>query len=170
MPILVIQIIVFVVLFAGVLFLPVGIPGTFMAAAAVLIWRLVEQGDTFTIWHFVIFLILAISGEAVEQLSSLFGAKKRGASKYGMSGAFLGGIAGAILGSMVIPVLGTIIGVFVGAFALTVFLEMTLGRKSRSEGVRIGVGALIGRLISVTYKYSIGIVMLFIIAWRFWIK
>lgn len=170
MTTLIIQIILFAVLFAGILFIPVGVPGTFMAAAAVLIWRLVEGGDTFMMWHFIVFLALAISGEVVEQLASLFGAKKRGASKYGMAGAFLGGIAGAILGSMVIPVVGTIIGVFVGSFALTVLLEMSLGRKTRAEGMNIGVGALIGKLIAVTYKYSIGIVMLFLIVWRFWVR
>lgn len=167
---LILQIIVFIVLFAGILFIPVGVPGTFMAAAAVLIWRLVEGGDTFMMGHFIVFLVLAVSGEVVEQVASLFGAKKRGASKYGMAGAFLGGIAGAVLGSMVIPVVGTIIGVFVGSFALTVVLEMTLGKKTRQDGVKIGVGALIGKLIAVTYKYAVGIVMLFLIAWRFWIR
>ena len=167
---LIIQIIVFIVLFAGILFIPVGVPGTFMAAAAVLIWRLAEGGDTFLMRHFIVFLVLAVSGEVVEQISSIFGTKKRGASKYGMAGAFLGGIAGAVLGSMVIPLAGTIIGVFVGSFALTVILEMTLGRKTRAEGMRIGVGALIGKLVAGTYKYAIGIIMLFLIAWRFWVK
>jgi hypothetical protein len=170
MTTLIIQIILFIVLFAGILFIPVGVPGTFLAAAAVLIWRLVEGGDTFMMRHFIVFLALAVSGEVVEQIASIFGTKKRGASKYGMAGAFLGGIAGAVVGSMVIPVVGTIIGVFAGSFTLTVVLEMTLGKKTRQDGVNIGVGALIGKLIAVTYKYAIGIVMLFLIAWRFWVK
>jgi len=169
MSILVVQIILFILVFAGILLVPVGVPGTFIATAVVLGWRLVEGAGTFTFGHVILFLALAVSGEIVEALAGILGSKKYGASKAGMVGAFIGGTAGALAGSALLPVIGTLAGVFVGSFLLTSFFEMVFGKKKAGEGVKAGFGAFVGKIISISYKSSIGLAMLVVLVWRFWI-
>ena len=103
---------------------------------------------------------LAVSGELVENLVSLLGAKKYGAGKTGMLGAFLGSLIGGILGTLILPVIGTFLGVFAGSFLLTFLFEYRFEGKSTKEAGRAGYGALIGKVLAISYKYSAGLALI----------
>ena len=92
-------------------------------------------------------LVVALS-VAVDQLASVVGAKKFGASRAGMIGSFVGAIAGAIFFS--IP--GLILGTFFGAMAC----EMAFSKRNVKESLASGTGALLGFLAGSLCKFMMG--------------
>ena len=167
---LVVEIAFFILMTAGVLVSILGIPGNFIEAVIALIYLLFGKENTIELRHFILILCLSISGEVVEQLMGILGAKKFGASKKGMLGAFLGAIIGGIAGSAILPVIGTVIGVFLGCFLLTFIFEYLIEKKDPDSSIAAGVGALLGKVVAVSYKYAAGFVILIIFIIRFWIK
>jgi len=145
-----------------------GLPGNFVPVLAVLIALLFGDGYSFTWMWFVLFLIIAASGEIVEQLTSLIGAKKFGATRAGMIGAIIGGIAGGILGTGILPVIGSLLGVFLGCFSGTFLFELLFSQRSITQSRRAGTGALLGRVVATAYKFTAGFVLLILLAWRYW--
>lgn len=139
-----------------------GIPGNFIIMGIGILYYFISP-DLVTTGQLIFLILLAVSGEVVENVVSLFGAKKYGASKVGMIGAFLGSILGGILGTMLLPVIGTFLGVFLGAFALTFLFEYRLEGKKSDDALQAGKGALLGKVLAVSYKYSAGIVLLFLL-------
>lgn len=162
------EILLFIPSVIAVLIGVLGLPGNFVPVIAALIAVLAGNGESFTWQWFFIFLAIAISGEVVDQITGLLGAKKYGASRAGMIGAVLGGFAGAILGTAVLPVIGSLIGVFAGCFILTFVFELIFSRRSAAESQRAGVGALLGKAAATTYKLIAGFVLLVLMVWRFW--
>lgn len=146
----------------GFLLMIFNIPGNFITLGIGFLYYFVVPGSVST-KQLIIMGVLALSGELVENLVSLLGAKKYGASKMGMLGAFLGSILGGIIGSMILPVIGTFLGVFAGAFLLTFLFEYRLEGRSGEEAEQAGYGALIGKVIAVSYKYSAGIALLVVL-------
>lgn len=98
-----------------------------------------------------ILLFLAILSQILEYFSSLLGAKKFGASRWGLIGAFLGGIIGFFGGG----ILGLLIGPFVGA----ILLELFRGRNLETS-LKIGWGTLVGFLGGTIGKVIIALVMI----------
>lgn len=139
-----------------------GIPGNFITMAIGILYYFIMPGQV-SLGQLIALIALAVSGEVLENIVSLFGAKKYGASKKGMLGAFIGSILGGIIGSMIAPVIGTFLGVFAGSFLLTYLFEYRLEGRSGEEAEKAGQGALIGKVLAVSYKYSAGIVMLVIL-------
>ncbi len=165
---LAIEILFFVVSLFGVLLTIFGVPGTFAPVFVVLLYWL--TGDArFTGSLFALFLGLAVSGEVVEAVSGLYGAKKYGATKYGMLGAFIGGLFGALVGTSILPILGTVAGVFAGCFLATFSFELFFAGRTTEESARAGMGAMLGKAVAVAYKYAIGLGLLGLLAHRFWI-
>jgi uncharacterized protein YqgC (DUF456 family) len=80
-------------------------------------------------------LALAVLSQILEHLATLLGAKRFGASRWGMIGAVLGGMIGFF--SSGIP--GILIGPFIGAF----LLEMLHGRNLNAS-LKIGLGTFVG--------------------------
>lgn len=85
----------------------------------------------------VILLLLTVLSQILDYLASILGAKKFGASRWGMSGAFLGGIIGLFSGG----ILGILIGPFIGAL----LLELLHGQDLPAS-LKIGLGTLVGFL------------------------
>lgn len=167
---LAIEILLFTVSAVSVLLGVLGIPGNFVPAIIALIATLAGDGRSFTWTWFVVFLLIALSGEVVDQLIGLLGAKKYGASRAGMIGAVIGGFAGGILGTIVLPLVGSLLGVLVGCFLLTFLFELLYSGRNMDESRRAGFGALLGRVIASCYKLSAGFVLLALMAWRFWFR
>lgn len=163
------EILLFIPSVIAVLIGVLGLPGNFVPVIAALIAVLAGNGESFTWPWFFIFLAIAVSGEVVDQITGLLGAKKYGASKAGMVGAVIGGFVGAILGTLVLPVVGSLIGVFVGCFTLTFIFELIFSSKSAADSQRAGIGALLGKAAATAYKLIAGFVLLILMIWRFWI-
>lgn len=101
-----------------------------------------------------VFTGLLAVGELIESLLGTIYVAKKGATRYGMAGAFLGGFLGAIAGSSLLPVVGTVLGGFVGSFAGAVLMEYW--RDSKVEpSFRIGLHATIGRFLAMAVKFAL---------------
>jgi uncharacterized protein YqgC (DUF456 family) len=113
----------------------------------------------------IILAILAVVGEVIESLLGVFAVRRFGASKLAMLGTFVGGIAGGIAGSGIAPIAGSLLGAFAGAF-LGAFLGELAARRRVAGSLRAGGGAFLGRLLAMTIKFEIGVVMVIILIWQ----
>lgn len=163
------ELLLFVPSVIAVLLGVIGLPGNFIPVIAALIAVLAGNGESFTWGWFIGFLLIAVSGEVVDQLTGMLGAKRYGATRPGMIGAVIGGIAGAVLGTMVLPVIGSLAGVFIGCFALTFVFEYVFSRRSAGESQKAGIGAVLGKAAATAYKFIAGFILLILMAWRFWL-
>lgn len=147
----------------ALLMIPLGLPGTFVQVGAALALTLLTDGARLG-WSWVIlFLVLALVGEGVEFVSGQWGARRFGGSHHAAWGALLGGIAGAIVGGIPVPIVGSVIASFIGTFVGALAGEM-YARRTASLDLRVGVGAIVGRVIGVATKLSIALFMLIVSA------
>jgi uncharacterized protein YqgC (DUF456 family) len=105
----------------------------------------------------LLLLILALLSEVLEKTAAFVGARKYGASRWGLLGVLLGGAGGLIL----VGPLGLIFGPFLGAAAL----ELLRGRAFFGA-FRAGLGALIGIAGGALGKLLIGLVMIGVFLYR----
>ena len=117
-----------------------------------------------------ILVVLAILGEVLEFVAGAAIAGKQGASRRAMALAVVGTMAGSVLGAIFtlpIPILGPILGaVFggaAGAFAGAWLGELWKG-KSLDQGMRVGTGAMVGRLLGTSGKLLVGATMVVVAA------
>jgi uncharacterized protein YqgC (DUF456 family) len=145
----------------------VGIPGNWLLVATAAVVALIPGfGDLTWTWFFVI-LGLALLAEVIESLLGLIVVAKKGGSKWGVIGSFLGGIFGVIVGSAVAPPFGGIILGFAGAFAGAVTGEYIREQKS-DQAVRVGFWAFVGRSMAIMGKIACGGGIVWIIVARTW--
>jgi len=105
----------------------------------------------------LLLLTLAVLSEVLDKIATLAGAKRYGASRWGLIGVLIGGVGGLILAGP----LGLALGAFLGAAAL----EFLQGRAL--EGAfRAGFGALIGMAGGALGKLVIGLIMIGIFLYR----
>lgn len=154
-----------IALLIGLVLIPIGLPGSWLILAAAFLFGLSTGFEDITGNVVLLLLGLAVLGEAVEFLLGIFVAKRYGASKYGLWGAFFGGIAGGIAGTGILPIVGSILGAMFGAFIGALIME-GLGELRSDQRLRAGFGALIGRVIATTMKLGIGLIMVFLIVLR----
>ena len=95
-------------------------------------------------------------GEVVEALLGSFYVAKRGATRWGVAGAFAGGIVGAIAGSAIAPILGTLAGGFLGAFGGAVLAEYWRDRRLDAS-LRVGLHATVGKLLAALAKMALAV-------------
>jgi uncharacterized protein YqgC (DUF456 family) len=96
-------------------------------------------------------LVLTLVNQTLDFFSSLFGVKKLGGSKWGMTGALVGGILGIFFGG----VLGLFLGSFLGAFLLEMIHSRNMGISLKS-----GVGTVIGLFFGTLGKLVIAMIMI----------
>ncbi|MDA7915629.1 DUF456 domain-containing protein [Verrucomicrobia bacterium] len=117
-----------------------------------------DQGSSW--WIIGLLLVITIVSMVIEHVASVFGAKKMGATKWGVIGAIVGAIVGFFF---FLP--GMILGPFIGA----VGFELMAGRKF-GQASKAGVGAILGLLAGVIGKIVFSLMMITIftaeILWR----
>jgi uncharacterized protein len=136
------------------------LPGLWLMLGAAAIYAWITHGYFLSFQTLIALLLLTISAEIVEVVFGGAGAKKAGASGWGIAGGLLGAIVGGIFLTPLIPIpiLGTIIGICLGSFAGAFAVELFLGQPL-TRSVRIGFGAAKGRLTGIIGKIAIGVVM-----------
>lgn len=145
----------------------VGLGGNFVILALALIYALATGFESIGWLLLAAMLAMAVAGEIIESVLGIYYVARKGATRHGVIGAFVGGLAGAALGSPVVPVVGTVIGGFVGAFAGAVAGEYL--RESRLEpSLRIGGHAFIGKMAAILVKHAIGLGMVLLILRATW--
>jgi uncharacterized protein YqgC (DUF456 family) len=155
-----------IALIVGLIAIPLGLSGNFIILGLALITAIATGFQAIGWVALLIMAAAVVIGEVVESFMGVLMARKFGATKWGMSGAFLGGLGGAILGGIIgaavgtfiVPVIGTIIGSFVGTALGAVLLELARG-SSREKGTRAGMGAFLGKVLASAFKMAIGIGM-----------
>jgi len=105
---------------------------------------------------YIILGVLTALSLVIDYLGSVFGAKKFGASIFGIIGAILGLIIGFIIGN----IWGLLIGPFVGAF-----LGELIKRKKAGVSLKSGLGATLGFLGGFFLRFPICIAMVILIIW-----
>ncbi|HUL50322.1 MAG TPA: DUF456 domain-containing protein [Gemmatimonadales bacterium] len=100
---------------------------------------------------------LAFLGEIVEWWLGFRFAERYGGSRRAAWGAVLGGMVGAGAG-IPLPVLGSVIGAFVGSFVGAALFEF-VGMRDVNAAVRVGFGAVIGRVAGAAIKVALGLVI-----------
>jgi hypothetical protein len=126
------------------------VPGSplILAGAVLYAWQ-----TDFTVVSWGILSVLAglmILSQLLEYIASTIGAKRYGASKWGIAGAFIGGIVGIFFGG--------IIGILIGPFLGAVIFEVMQGR-AMDESLKIGFGTFIGFIGGTIGKFIIALTM-----------
>lgn len=130
-------------------FIPV-LPGPPLSYGGLLLLQATRFGD-FSTNVLITFGILTAVVTIIDYFVPIWGTKKFGGSKSGVTGATAGIIIGLFMG----PV-GIILGPFLGAIAG----EMIAGRNS-TEALKSGIGSLIGFLVGTGLKLALTFVMIF---------
>ena len=143
-----VQILLSLIAFIGVVISIFGLPGSvlifFVLVLAAFITGFTLVTGTQLLWMGSI----AIASLLVDNLLVVFGAKKYGATKHGMLGAFLGGL----IGVLALGPLGIIIGPFIGA----VLLELVFNPDFK-KALNAGFGTFMGFLSGIIVKLVITI-------------
>jgi uncharacterized protein len=145
---LVIGVLLIVVGLAGLL-LPMlpGMPLVFLGALAI------AAADGFTRVGYLslgLIAVLAIAGSVLDHVAGVLGAKRGGASRWGLAGAVIGLIVGLPFG---LP--GLVLGPALGAAVLEFARDQELRRAARAS-----TGVLIGFVLGTVVKYAIACVIL----------
>ena len=134
----------------------ISFPGGWVALGLAVLFDLFTGFSAIGFWTLGIFAALLVVGEVIESLLGLVYVSKKGATRWGMIGGFLGGFGGAIAGSGAVPVVGTLVGGLLGAFGGAVAGEY-LRDQQLEPSLRIGVHATIGKLLATTVKFGLSV-------------
>ncbi len=134
---------------AGIIF-PV-IPSTPMIWVGVFVYAACDGFEAIGWSLLLILAILTIVSLVLDYLGGVIGAKKYGATRWGLIGSVIGGIVGFLMGGIV----GLVFGPFFGA----VSFELLFG-KDLEGAFKSGVGTLVGFLGGVIIKLVISVVII----------
>lgn len=154
-------------LLAASLLIYLGLPGNFVVLGLALVYALLTGFDPIG-WPLLLWLLgLALLGELLEFLVGTFWIARKGATRHGVGGAFVGGLLGALLGAPLAPPAGAVLGSFAGAFAGAVLGEYR-HRRQLGPSVRIGRWAFAGKLAAMFLKHATVLVMVALILRATW--
>jgi uncharacterized protein YqgC (DUF456 family) len=146
-------VIVLILAIAGMVgcILPV-VPGPILSFAALLLLSWIKNWQIFSQTFLIVMGILTALLLILDYVAPALGAKKYGASGYGLWGSAIG----MIIGIFFIPPWGMIVGAFVGALVG----ELASGKSGR-KALRAGWGILIGNILGIGLKLAFTAVVLF---------
>jgi uncharacterized protein YqgC (DUF456 family) len=148
---------------AGVLLIALGLVGLMLPAvpgaplifvgSLVVAW---SEGFTKVGWFpLTLIFVLGVAGIALDYVATLFGARKAGASRWGMAGAVLGLIVGLPFG---LP--GIVVGPAIGAMALEYYKDPDM-RRAGTAGAGVFIGFIVGTVLKYAFAFTmIGVLIL----------
>lgn len=138
------------VMFVGIAgtFLPI-IPGAGLIFLAAVGHRLCFGSHGAPIWLLGVLGLLAILSIAADFGASILGAKRFGATRWGLWGASLGGFCGMFLGRLAL-----VLGPFLGAAT-----SEAIGGRDWKNAARAGAGATLGLLVGTIAKLFCAVAM-----------
>ena len=132
-------------------FLPF-LPGPPLSFLALIIISFAKHWQPFSSTFLIIMGILTVLVTVLDYVAPAVGARKYGASKFGVWASILG----ILVGIFFFPPWGIFIGAFVGALAG----EFIAGRRA-NEILRAGWGAFVGNMVNIGLKFALSVVLLF---------
>jgi uncharacterized protein YqgC (DUF456 family) len=145
------NIISYILIVIGLIITAVNLPGVWLIFVGILLSAISGQFLNITAPWLILFFIVALLSGFIDNVVMLLGAKKFGATKWGIIGAIVGAIVGFLIGNIV----GVILGPFLGAVAF----ELAFASRNNKEAFKAGVGTIIGMVASVFVKMVIAIIM-----------
>ena len=136
-------------------------PGSTLIFLGALIYGWLDKFQHFSPWFLLILLFMTAGGAIGQYFITGMGAKKFGASRYGIIGA----IIGLFVGLFFIPMVG---GFLVGTFLGAVTAEAIFTLKNQREVLQAGLGALLGTVGSLLFEFFISLVMITLITLVIW--
>lgn len=121
------------------------IPGPPLSFMALLLLSYAKDWEPFSASFLIIMGVLGALLIIVDYVIPSIGAKKYGASKYGIWFSVIGMIIGLIL----VPPFGVFIGAFIGAIAG----ELLAGKKGQTA-LKVGWGVFIGNMVGIGLKLA----------------
>ena len=131
------------------------LPGTPIVLLAAVAHRLYFGDAGPSTLVLVIMTLLTIVSLIFDQVASVLGAKKLGATWKGVTGAVIGGLVGLFFS---LP--GIILGPFIGATLFELF-----GDREFRDALRAGIGATLGLLFGAVGKVAVSMVMMLMFSW-----
>lgn len=128
------------------------IPGPPLAFASLLVLSFAKGWEPFSLEFLIITGALAALISVMDYLLPAEGARRYGASKFGVAGA----VVGIIGGFLVMPPLGIVIGALLGAVAGELAAD-----KSGHEALRAGWGVFMGFMVGAGIRLAFCLAMLF---------
>jgi hypothetical protein len=158
--------VLFLVLEAALLLLnAVGLPGNWLLLGLALAYAALTHFARLGWVALGVMAALALAAEGLETVVGLAYTAKRGSTRFGMLGAFVGGLAGAVLAAGLVPPLGAMLGAFGGTFAGAFLFEYAAERR-RDAALRAGRAAFVGRLLAAAVKTLCGFWMWCVLGFR----
>ena len=140
---------------AGLLVMPFGLPGLWIMVVGIIGAGWAEGFRTTGVGTIAAAVGLALMGELVEWGLGFHFARRYGGSRRAAWGALLGGLVGAAVG-VPLPIVGSVVGAFAGSFAGAALFEL-VGSGRAETAVRVGWGALLGRVAGTAAKIALGL-------------
>lgn len=137
-------------------------PGSTLIFLGAVIYGWLDKFQHFSPWVLLILLFMTAGGAIGQYFITGLGAKKFGASRYGIIGA----IIGLFVGIFFIPIVG---GFLIGTFLGAVMAEGIFTLKNQREILEAGFGALLGTVGSLLFEFLISIVMITLITIVIWL-
>jgi uncharacterized protein YqgC (DUF456 family) len=128
------------------------LPGPALSFLSLVILSYAKNWEPFGVQFFIVMGGLAALVTFLDYVVPAGGAKKYGASKYGVTGS----IAGMLIGFFFLPPFGIFVGAFVGALAG----EM-LAKRGTRDALRAGWGVFVGIMVGLGLKLAYSGVALF---------
>jgi len=126
------------------------LPGNFLIFAGALIYGIFTKFEEVNFWVLGVLAAVAIGAQILDYLAEAYGARRFGATKYGMWGAIIGGIIGLVT----FNIAGLVLGIFLGA----VIPEIIVAGRSVKGALKIGWGSLLGFFGGTLMKFILGLV------------
>ena len=128
------------------------IPGPPISFISLIILSVAKEWTPFSPTFLIVMGALTAIAFVLDYIVPVVGAKKYGATKYGLWGSVLG----MMLGLFIFPPFGLFFGGFIGAMAG----ELFAGKKG-DDAFKAGLGVFVGNLVATGMKFGLCGVMLF---------
>jgi uncharacterized protein YqgC (DUF456 family) len=149
---------------AGLIAVVLGLPGTWLILVASVLYGWLTEFAIINAQLLLGLLALAVVAELLDLTAGLWGARRYGGTKKAMVGTMIGGILGAVALSPMLFGVGSIVGAFFGAFA-GAFSMTYLEQRKMDEAMRVGWGALLGRVFAMVFKGAAVVIMIGLDIW-----
>lgn len=128
------------------------LPGPALSFLSLVILSFAKDWEPFGMQFFIVMGGLAALVTFLDYVVPAGGAKKYGASKYGVTGS----IVGMLIGFFFIPPFGIFVGAFVGAL-----VGEMIAKRGTKDALRAGWGVFVGIMVGVGLKLAYSGVALF---------
>ncbi len=136
------------------------VPGGVIILVGSVIHGAMTGWDPLGLWIQGGLLALVVVANAAQWGISALGAKKYGASNWGIAGAMVGMLLGLFIP---VPIAGPFVGAFLGALAV----EWSIAKKEGGDAARAGFGAVLGAVVGLMAEFGAAVVMVGVIVVAF---